>query len=93
MNLFDLRGFVPWSHLISAVEQREELIGRSFKLKFLEVNRETRKLVLSNRRAVTETMMEEIKTGDLVDGVVSATKPYGAFVELANGSTGLLHVS
>lgn len=40
------------------------------KLKFLEVNQETNKLVVSNRRAVVENSMTEVKRGDVVTGIV-----------------------
>ena len=39
-------------------------------LKFLEVNQENNKLVVSNRRAVVENSMTEIKRGDVVSGIV-----------------------
>merc|ERR1711968_69789 len=69
-----------------------DIIGQTFRLKFLEVNQETNKLVVSNRRAVVEDQMRELSRGDVVQGVVKAIKPYGAFVEIA-GMSGLLHIS
>lgn len=35
----------------------------------------------------------QIKSGDVVEGVVQAVKPYGAFVRLEGGVVALLHVS
>ena len=35
----------------------------------------------------------EYKIGDVVIGRVIALKPYGAFITLANNTTGLLHIS
>jgi len=61
-------------------------------LKFLEVNPETNKLVVSNRKAVVEAQMSSLSRGDLVEGVVKALKPYGAFVEVG-GMSALLHIS
>ena len=47
-----------------------------------QVNAETNKLVVSNRRAVMEQEMKELSRGDVVEGYVKAIKPYGAFVEI-----------
>jgi len=91
VNVHGLRAFLPGSHLCGAVPT-EDIIGQTFRLKFLEVNQETNKLVVSNRRAVVEDQMKELSRGDVVQGVVKAIKPYGAFVEIA-GMSGLLHIS
>merc|ERR1712127_1121079 len=81
----------PGSHLAGQLPT-EDLIGQSLQLKFLEVNQEDNKLVVSNRRAVVEQQMSNLSRGDLVSGVVKALKPYGAFVEVG-GMSGLLHIS
>lgn len=86
-----LRAFLPGSHLCGALPT-EDIIGTSFRLKFLEVNQENNKLVVSNRRAVVEDQMQDLSRGDVVQGIVKAIKPYGAFVEI-NGMSGLLHIS
>lgn len=38
-------------------------------------------------------MEKMYKTGDIVEGVVSGIQPYGAFVNLNDGGTGLVHIS
>jgi small subunit ribosomal protein S1 len=86
-----LRAFLPGSHLTGRLPD-EDLVGQTLPLKFLEVNREDNKLVVSNRRAVVEAQMEDLSRGDVVDGIVKALKPYGAFVEVG-GMSGLLHIS
>jgi len=86
-----LRAFLPGSHLAGQLPT-DDLIGNILPLKFLEVNQEDNKLVVSNRRAVVEKQMANLSRGDLVDGVVKALKPYGAFVEIG-GMSGLLHIS
>jgi len=86
-----LRGFVPMSHM-SPQYRAEEAIGEEVPLKFLEVDEERGRLVMSNRRAVMEQAKSAFAVGDVVEGVVGSVKPYGAFVDL--GSTnGLLHIS
>mmetsp|Transcript_19695 Transcript_19695/g.30892 ORF Transcript_19695/g.30892 Transcript_19695/m.30892 type:complete len:392 (+) Transcript_19695:68-1243(+) len=91
VDIQGLRGFLPGSHLVGG-QPSEESIGQSLRLKFLEVNAETGKLVVSNRRAVLEEEMKELSRGDVVDGVVKTLKPYGAFVDIF-GMSGLLHIS
>lgn len=86
-----LRAFLPGSHLTGQLPD-EDLIGNKLQLKFLEVNNETGKLVVSNRKAVVEQQMQDLSRGDLVNGMVKALKPYGAFVEVG-GMSGLLHIS
>lgn len=86
-----LRAFLPGSHLTGQIPT-DDIIGQSLPLKFLEVNQEDNKLVVSNRMAVVEQQMADLSRGDIVDGVVKALKPYGAFVEIG-GMSGLLHIS
>ena len=86
-----LRAFLPGSHLAGQLPT-EDLIGQKLQLKFLEVNQEKNKLVVSNRKAVVEQQMADLSRGDVVTGLVKALKPYGAFVEVG-GMSGLLHIS
>ena len=86
-----LRAFLPGSHLTGQLPT-DDLVGQKLQLKFLEVNQEANKLVVSNRKAVVEQQMADLSRGDLVQGLVKALKPYGAFVEVG-GMSGLLHIS
>jgi small subunit ribosomal protein S1 len=86
-----LRAFLPGSHLAGQTPD-ESLVGQTLALKFLEVNNVTNKLVVSHRKAVVEQQMADLSRGDLVEGVIKAIKPYGAFVEVG-GMSGLLHIS
>lgn len=86
-----LRAFLPGSHLCGQLPS-EDIIGTTLPLKFLEVSQENNKLVVSNRRAVVEQQMQELSRGDVIQGMVKALKPYGAFVEIG-GMSGLLHIS
>eukprot|EP00899_Mesostigma_viride_P025582 jgi/Mesvir1/6208/Mv00890-RA.1 len=86
-----LRGFVPASHLNSRLP-RDDMMGQFLALKFIEVDEERTRLVLSNRKAMAEQQLKEYKVGDVVIGKVQAVKPYGAFVDIG-GVNGLLHIS
>jgi small subunit ribosomal protein S1 len=86
-----LRAFLPGSHLAGQMPT-EDLIGQELPLKFLEVTQDQSKLVVSNRRAVVDKQMNDLSRGDVIEGVVKALKPYGAFVQVG-GMSGLLHIS
>ena len=90
-DLEGLRGFIPRSQLNEG-ENHEGLVGRTLSAAFLEVNPETHKLVLSEKRAATAARFAELEVGQLVEGQVAALKPYGLFVDLG-GVSGLLHQS
>ena len=90
-DLEGLRGFIPRSQLQNG-ENHEALVGKTLGVAFLEVNPETRKLVLSEKRAATAARFSELKVGQLVEGQGVAVKPYGFFIDLG-GVSGLLHQS
>ena len=84
-------GFIPRSQLQDG-ENHQELVGKTLGVAFLEVNSETRKLVLSQKRAALAARFQELEVGQLVEGQVAAVKPYGLFIDLG-GVSGLLHQS
>ena len=86
-----MRGFIPGSH-ISARKIKEDLEGEYLPLKFLEVDEERNRLVLSHRRALVEKKMNRLEVGEVVVGSVKGIKPYGAFIDIG-GVSGLLHIS
>ena len=90
-DLEGLRGFIPRSQLQQG-ENHEELVGKTVGVAFLEVNSETRKLVLSEKRAAVAARFQDLEVGQLVEGQVAAVKPYGLFIDLG-GISGLLHQS
>ena len=87
-----LRAFLPGSHFLAGQTPTEEFIGKSMKLKFLDVDKEQSRLVVSHRKAVVDTQITELSVGTILKGVVTAVKPYGAFVDLG-GMSGLIHIS
>jgi small subunit ribosomal protein S1 len=90
-DLEGLRGFIPRSQLQEG-EQHEALMGKTLGVAFLEVNAETRKLVLSEKKAASAARFSQLEVGQLVEGQVAAIKPYGFFIDLG-GVSGLLHHS
>jgi small subunit ribosomal protein S1 len=90
-DLEGLRGFIPRSQLQQG-ENHQEMVGKTVGVAFLEVNSETRKLVLSEKRAAVAARFQDLEVGQLVEGQVAAVKPYGLFIDLG-GISGLLHQS
>jgi small subunit ribosomal protein S1 len=104
-----LRGFVPSSQ-ISAMrraqstgdtpEQRwQKMIGQPISVRIVEVDRERRRLILSERAASTETrqsvkerVIDELEVGKVYTGRVTSLAGFGAFVNV-NGADGLVHLS
>jgi small subunit ribosomal protein S1 len=86
-----LRGFIPGSH-ISLRDSKDDLVGEDLPLKFLEVDEEKNRLVLSHRRALVERKMHGLELTQVVTGTVKGIKPYGAFIDIG-GVSGLLHIS
>ena len=103
-----LRGFVPASHVVdmprnlSEDQRRIELesrIGKTLRLKVIEVERRRRRLVMSQslaerefQAARREELFKTISVGDVIQGEVRSMRPFGAFVDIG-GADGLLHVS
>ncbi|MDQ2799213.1 MAG: 30S ribosomal protein S1, partial [Armatimonadota bacterium] len=97
-----IRGFVPASHVGAGDFKHlnlDKYVGQSIPLKVIEVDRDRRKVVLSNRLATVEERDQKktetlagIKEGDVRKGIVRRVTDYGAFVDLG-GIDGLLHVS
>jgi len=85
-----LRGFIPRSHLLER-DDLDSLVGQTLSANFLEVNRDTNKIVLSQRQLAKAAAISKLTKGGLVDGVVVKIQPYGVFIDL-DGVTGLLHI-
>ncbi len=86
-----LRGFIPRSQLEDG-QEHQSFVGKNLKVAFLEVNPESRKLVLSEKKASLVSKFASLELGQLIEGEVLAVKPYGFFVDLG-GASGLLHQS
>ena len=86
-----LRGFIPRSQLEDG-QDYQSLVSKNLKVAYLEVNPETRKLVLSEKKAQLVSKFADLELGQLIEGEVLAIKPYGFFVDLG-GASGLLHQS
>lgn len=103
-----LEGFIPSSHMVTVSaglqgnERREalnDLVGKSLGVKVIEVDQDRRRLIFSEREAQREwraqqkaRLLATLNEGDVVRGVVTGLRDFGAFVNLG-GADGLIHVS
>lgn len=104
-----LRGFVPASQIAlsrratisgDTPEQKwSKMVGVEVDVCVIEVDRERRRLILSERAASTETretlkerVIDELKEGEVRSGHVTSLADFGAFVNI-NGADGLVHLS
>ncbi|WP_413200026.1 S1 RNA-binding domain-containing protein [Nostoc piscinale] len=85
-----LRGFIPRSHLTER-DNLEALKGKTLTAGFLEVDRNNKKLILSQRLATRSSNFSLLEIGQLVEGKITGIKPFGVFVDL-NGTSALLHI-
>ncbi|MCL4360196.1 S1 RNA-binding domain-containing protein [Patescibacteria group bacterium] len=104
-----LRGYIPQSQLDAAtLKQADKLSGRKADVKVLEVDRETNRLVFSQRAvAEGETLAKQkellalLKVDDTVQAAVTGIVPFGVFARIhvirKDGTTeeveGLIHIS
>jgi small subunit ribosomal protein S1 len=91
-ELGGLTGFVPGSMIVNRPADNESLVGTELEVKFLQADKADQRIILSNRAAVTDKAMKNIKENDLVDGTVVAIMNFGVFVEVL-GVRGMIHVS
>ena len=85
---------IAWSHVDKPADVLSE--GDQVRVKVLKVDPEKGKISLSIKAAAPgpwETAGEQFNTGDIVTGVVKRLVNFGAFVELAPGVEGLVHIS
>ena len=96
-----IRGFIPASQLsLTYVEDLEPWLGRELEVRVITVDEEKNKLVLSAKVIEKERAVEDINhkismlvPGSILEGVVESLMPYGAFVSLPDGLSGLVHIS
>ncbi len=109
VSLGTIRGFVPASQIglgrrltitgNSPDERYSEMVGDEIEVSVIEVDRDRRRLILSERAASSETrdsikerVIDELEEGEIRTGRVTSLADFGAFVNIS-GADGLVHLS
>lgn len=108
LDIDGIKGFIPVSQLApmhyprvngadsnQILQRLQELVGKRFRVKIINIDKENGKLILSEKAAMEEqrqSALEGLKVGDTVDGRISGVVKFGIFVAF-NGLEGLVHIS
>ena len=98
-----IRGFIPASKLsLNYVEEDDlpDYLNKELEVRVITADEEEKRLVMSARDILREAAEAErakkvsnVEIGLVTEGTVESLKDYGAFVNLDNGLSGLLHIS
>jgi len=103
-----VRGFLPVSQLSAEhyprvgsadkdeiLQRLNGLVGQTLRVRILDCDRKTNKLIFSEKEAVKDGLaerFEKLSVGDTVKGVVTGVVDFGVFVNV-DGIEGLVHIS
>lgn len=96
-----IRAFIPASRLtLDRVEDLNPFLLKEITVRVFEVDMDEDKLILSAREilkeqrdAATKKKMSDITVGQVFTGTVRTIKDFGAFVDIEDGISGLVHIS
>ncbi len=99
--LYGVRGFIPASQLsLTYVEDLSAWVGKEIDVIVITASADDMKLVLSGKeverdleRKDKNSKISRLQTGIVTTGTVEKIAPYGAFINIGDGLTGLVHIS
>jgi len=101
VDLMGVEAFLPGSQIdLQPVDDMNSLIGLKTEFRVIKLNYKRRNIVVS-RRLILENEKESkkfeflnnLKVGDVVEGVVKNITDFGAFIEIEKGVDGLLYIT
>lgn len=99
--IYGIRAFIPASQLaLTYTEDTSAFVGKVLECRVTEVNRNDKKVILSAKSVLAEKAeadrhlkVSKVQKGTVVTGKVEKLMPFGAFVDIGDGITGLVHIS
>lgn len=109
-NINEIKAFLPVSQLINEhyprvnnsdknkiLEELRKFVGQEIKVKIIDLNPRTNKLIISEREVVEQNikeLIEQYKVGDVVDVIVSGIADFGVFIRFSDNPVieGLIHI-
>jgi small subunit ribosomal protein S1 len=96
-----IRGFIPASQLsLNYVEDLESWVNKEIEVMVITTEEETGRLVLSGKEvernkalADRNSKISRLQKGVVTTGTVEKIVPYGAFINIGDGLSGLVHIS
>jgi small subunit ribosomal protein S1 len=108
VNVEGVNAFVPLSQLVGIRPERSDedpeaalaqAVGRSLRVKVIEINRRRNRVILSERAALQEwrsqqkdRLLSELREGEIRRGRITSVRSFGVFIDLG-GADGLAHLS
>lgn len=87
---------VPGGDKNKILEKLKSYVGMDFEVKVIDVDKESEKLIVSEKAAWEETqrdVLDKYKVGDTVEGNITAITDFGIFIKFGENLEGLVHIS
>ena len=96
-----IRAFIPISKLsLERIDNCNSFLDQELEVRVFEADMDDDKLILSAKEILRERQedskkkkMSDITVGQILHGTVATIKDYGAFIDLGDGLSGLVHIS
>ena len=99
VDVFGVDAFLPGSQLdVRKVKSIPSFVGKTIPVKVIKLNRARKNIVVSRKEVLEEEMERtrqkfmELKSGDIIEGIIKNLTDFGAFVDIG-GVDGLIHIS
>ena len=101
VEILQRKAFCPISQIdINFVEDPSDFVGETYNFLITTFEEGGRNIVISRRALLAreqeksrKEFYQTLKADDTLDGTITRIMPYGAFVQLASGVEGLVHIS